>query len=116
SVQAVPEEPEFHNNLGLALAAVDRTDEAIASYRSALALKPAHAVAWNNLGLALQEKNDFTGAIAAFRRAIEIDVRFARAHWNLSLALLVDGQIGEGFREYEWRLAIEELGKDRHPL
>ncbi len=30
--------------------------------------------------------------------------------------MLDDGQFREGFREYEWRLAIEELGKDRHPL
>jgi tetratricopeptide (TPR) repeat protein len=116
SAQAVPGEPEFHNNLGLALAAADRTDEAIASYRRALALKPKHAVAWNNLGLALQERNEFAEAIAAFRRAIELDPQFARAHWNLSLALLDDGQFLEGFREYEWRLAIEELGKGRHPL
>jgi len=67
SAQAVPGEPEFHNNLGLALAAADRTAEAIASYRRALALKPDHAVAWNNLGLALQELNDFGGAIGASR-------------------------------------------------
>jgi tetratricopeptide (TPR) repeat protein len=116
STQAVPGEPEFHNNLGLALAAADRTDEAIAAYRRALALNPDHSVAWNNLGLALQERNDSAGAIAAFRRAIEIDPEFARAHWNLSLALLEDGQFREGFREYEWRLAIDELGKGRHPL
>ena len=114
SVQAVPGEPEFHNNLGLAFAAADRTDDAIASYRRTLALKADHAVAWNNLGLALQEKNDFAGAIVAFRRAIDISPDFARAHWNLSLALLDDGQFLEGFREYEWRLSIDELGRDRH--
>ncbi|MEO8303885.1 MAG: DUF5672 family protein [Betaproteobacteria bacterium] len=116
STEAVPSEPEFHNNLGLALAAADRNDEAIASYRRTLALDPDHAVAWNNLGLALQERNDFTDAIAAFRRAIAITPDFARAHWNLSLALLDDGQFLEGFREYDWRLAIDELGRDRHPF
>ena len=31
-----PQEPEFHNNLGLALAAADRNDEAIAAYRRTL--------------------------------------------------------------------------------
>jgi tetratricopeptide (TPR) repeat protein len=114
SAHAVPDEPEFHNNLGLALAAADRTDEAITAYRRALALKPDHAVAWNNLGLALQERNDLAGAIDAFRRAIAFDSGFARAHWNLALALLGDGQFPEGFREYEWRLAIDELGRDKH--
>jgi tetratricopeptide (TPR) repeat protein len=114
AAQAVPEEPEFHNNLGLALAAADRTEEAIAAYRRSLALKPDHATAWNNLGLALQAQNDFAGAIAAFRKAIAISPEFARAHWNLSLALLDDGQFIEGFREYDWRFAIAELGKDKH--
>src|SRR4029077_17351623 len=32
AVAAVPEEAEFHNNLGLALAAADRADEAIAAH------------------------------------------------------------------------------------
>lgn len=114
TARALPREPEFHNNLGLALAAADRTDEAVASYRRALALKPDHATAWNNLGLAMQAQNDLAGAIAAFRRAIAITPDFPQARWNLSLALLDDGQFIEGFREYDWRLAIGELGKDKH--
>ncbi|HEY7944692.1 MAG TPA: DUF5672 family protein [Casimicrobiaceae bacterium] len=114
SVEAVPAEPEFHNNLGLALAAGDREHEAVAAFRAALALEPGHAVAWNNLGLALQSVNDVAGAIGAFRRAIALQPGFAHAHWNLALALLLDGQYPEGWREYEWRLALPELGKGRH--
>ena len=111
SVALVSNEPEFHNNLGLALAALDREADAIAAYRAALALKTDHAVAWNNLGLALQSVNDVTGAIVAFRRAIELKPGFAHAHWNLAMALLLDGQFEEGWREYEWRLELAELGK-----
>jgi len=108
---AVPAEPEFQNNLGLALAAADRNDEAIAAYRRALALKPDHAVAWNNLGLALQASNRLPEAIAAYRQALTLAPDFAQAHWNLSLALLAHGEFAEGWREYEWRLSIGELGK-----
>src|ERR1700694_188617 len=54
AVPAQPGEAEFHNNLGLALAAAGRETDAVAAYRAALSLKPDHAVAWNNLGLALQ--------------------------------------------------------------
>ena len=43
SVSVHPEEPEFHNNLGLALAAANRHDDAIDAYRRVLALKPDHA-------------------------------------------------------------------------
>jgi tetratricopeptide (TPR) repeat protein len=114
SVEAVPAEPEFHNNLGLALAAGEREQEAIAAFRAALALKAGHAVAWNNLGLALQSVNDVDGAIGAFRRAIALRPDFEHAHWNLALALLLDGQYAEGWREYESRFALSELGKDRH--
>jgi tetratricopeptide (TPR) repeat protein len=114
SVEAVPVEPEFHNNLGLALAAGEREHEAIAAFRAALALKSEHAVAWNNLGLALQSVNDVAGAIVAFRRAIALQPGFEHAHWNLALALLLDGQYEEGWREYESRFALDELGKGRH--
>ena len=67
AVQAAPREPEFHNNLGLALAAAQRASEAVAAFRHALALKPDHAGAWSNLGLALQGRNEVFGAVAAVR-------------------------------------------------
>jgi len=114
SVAAAPDEAEFRSNLGLALAASDRESDAIAAYRSALAIKPDHALAWNNLGLALQSINDVRGAIDAFRRAVDLKADFAHAHWNLSLALLLDGQYAQGWREYDWRLALSELGRGRH--
>jgi tetratricopeptide (TPR) repeat protein len=114
STAALREEPEFHNNLGLAYAASDREPDAIAEYRAAIALKADHAVAWNNLGLALQSINDVAGATDAFRRAIAIDARFAHAHWNLALVLLLAGRFDEGFAEYDWRLALPELGKGKH--
>jgi tetratricopeptide (TPR) repeat protein len=110
SVALQPEEPEFHNNLGLALVALDREAEAITHYRAALSLKPDHAVAWNNLGLAQQLQNDARAAIDAFRQALALQPDFAQARWNLALALLLDGQFAEGWRHYEVRLALPELG------
>ena len=41
---------------------------------------------------------------------------FAQAHWNLALALLAQGEYAEGFREYEWRLRLPELGGSVAPL
>lgn len=110
SVARVPQEPEFHNNLGLVLAALDRNEEAVGAFRSALDRKPGHAIAWNNLGLALQAMNRLDDAVDAYRHAIEASPAFAHAHWNLSLALLARGEYDEGWREYEWRLRLPELG------
>jgi tetratricopeptide (TPR) repeat protein len=110
STDRVPQEPEFHNNLGLVFAALDRNEEAIASYKKTLALARNHGTAWNNLGLALQAINRIGDAIDAFRRAIAIAPGFAHAHWNLALALLANGEYHEGWQEYEWRLRLPELG------
>ena len=110
SVALVPTEAEFHNNLGLVLAALDRGDAAIGAYRHALERKADHATAWNNLGLALQALNRLPQAVAAYRRALSITPAFAQAHWNLALALLAIGEYAEGWREYEWRLRLAELG------
>jgi tetratricopeptide (TPR) repeat protein len=110
STAKVPTEPEFHNNLGLVLAAMDRNDDAIAEYRRTLELAPDHATASNNLGLALQAINRLPDAIAAFRRALAVAPAFAHAHWNLALALLASGDYAEGWVEYEWRLRLPELG------
>ena len=113
AVDKWPEEPEFHNNLALVLAAAGRLDEAVVEYRRSLALKPDHALAWSNLGLALQARNDVNGAMDAYRRALSIQPDFAHARWNLSLALLLDRRFEEGWREYEARLELSELGKTR---
>lgn len=110
SAAAVVDEPEFQNNLGLVLAALDRHHEAIEAYRRTLARKPDHAVAWNNLGLALTGLNRVPEAIGAYRQSIVHAPAFGEAHWNLALALLVTGEYAEGWREYEWRLALSALG------
>ena len=104
-----PEEPEFHNNLGLVLADLDRHDAAIGAYQRALAKDAAHATAWNNLGLALTACNRLPEAIESLRKAIALRPDFGQAHWNLALALLAYGQFREGWHEYDWRLRLPEL-------
>jgi tetratricopeptide (TPR) repeat protein len=55
-------------NLGVALDALNRHDEAEAAYRAALTIDPAHAEAHHNLGLALMRRGD-PAAAAHLRRA-----------------------------------------------
>jgi tetratricopeptide (TPR) repeat protein len=113
AAQLRPEEPEFQNNLGLTLVELDRHDDAIAAYRRAIATNPMHATAWNNLGLALTGCNRLTEAIDALRKAVNLQPDFGEAHWNLALALLAHGDFVEGWREYEWRLSLHQLGGSR---
>ena len=109
TVAAHPDEPDFHVHLGLAYAASDRFDDAIACYRRALALAPDHTGALNNLGLALQEQNRREEAADAYRRALAVDPDAHRIRWNLAMARLSLGDRG-GWRDYEARLSVPELG------
>jgi Flp pilus assembly protein TadD len=69
SVRLQPLYPEAHDNLGNALQAVGRTDEAMAEYRQAIRLRPDYHEAHYNLGLALR----------AAGRASEAEPEFAAA-------------------------------------
>src|SRR2546422_3261523 len=48
------------NNMGAALQALGRMEEAIAAYREAVRLQPGYATAWNNLGSAVQLQGDLS--------------------------------------------------------
>ncbi|MGE0808975.1 MAG: DUF5672 family protein, partial [Burkholderiaceae bacterium] len=113
---AIAREPgnaDFHNNLGLALRAQDRLDEAIAAYRAALALSETYAPAWNNLALDLQQLGRVDEALACFDKAIAIKPDFAEAQFSRALALLLTGDFENGWIGYEWRIGCAEYGPQR---
>ena len=86
-----------HNNLGYALVAQDRHDEAFGNFERAAALDPDDASAHNNLGLELLRQERFPEAIDHFERARELepnhpqyrrnlrDARQERRHWQQNL-------------------------------
>ncbi|HUB26664.1 MAG TPA: tetratricopeptide repeat-containing glycosyltransferase family protein [Tepidisphaeraceae bacterium] len=102
-----------HYNLGMAMENLGRFDLAAAAYEQALRLDPGYADAANNLANVLQSAGRLDEAIAAYRRAVEMRPQFAWAHWNLGLALLARGEYAEGWREFEWRLKVNEPGHPR---
>jgi tetratricopeptide (TPR) repeat protein len=58
--------------LGNALKELERLDEAEASYRQAITLKPDYAEAHYNLGAMLQEQDRFKEAEISYRKAITL--------------------------------------------
>src|SRR6478735_8458626 len=78
-----------HNNLGLALQAQRRLDEALASYRRALELKPDSAEIHNNIGNVLKDQGRAAAAIDCYRKSLEIGPTNARTHSNLLTTLLL---------------------------
>jgi superkiller protein 3 len=70
--------------LGSALIGIDKTRDAIISYKKAAVLKPDFATTFNNLGIAYQRLGMIELALENYQIAIDILPGFASAHHNLS--------------------------------
>ncbi|MGK7901915.1 MAG: tetratricopeptide repeat protein [Hormoscilla sp.] len=98
-----PDYIDAYNNLGQALMREDRMDEAISAYQQLLSLKPDHAEAHVNLGLAWRERGNLHQAIGHYQQALARQPKNPEARLYLAIALLLNGDFGRGFVEYEWR-------------
>ncbi len=114
AAELLSDDPGAHNNLGNALGRAGRLDEAIASYRRALALEPRFAEAHTNLGNALLELGRLDEAEASCRRAIEIRLNYAEAHHSLGNALLARGQVHAAAASYRRALELQPNFADAH--
>jgi serine/threonine-protein kinase len=90
-----PGSPGAYLNLGNALKDQRRLDEAIVSYRKAIAIDRKYAMAHNNLGDTLKIKGQVDKAIRSYRKAIALDRQCGPAHLNLGLALQQKRQFGQ---------------------
>jgi protein O-GlcNAc transferase len=97
--------PAFHNNLGNALKAQGKLQEAAACYSMALVHKPNHVGALFNLGLALQMQGKLEEAAASYRRALRYRPDYAEALGNLGNTLNTQGKLREAVECYERALA-----------
>jgi len=87
-------------NLGAALSAHGRTEEAMAELREAIRLRPGYPDAHLSLGLMLAQGGDPAGAVPHFSEALRLWPRFAEAHNNLGLALAQDGKLREAAEQF----------------
>ncbi len=95
-----------HYNLGLHLAELGHTPEAIEQYQAALAVDEKSAAAHNNLGLAYLRMGDAAQAAVHHRRAIELEHDNAAAHNNLGLALMRLEDVEGAIAAYRAALAL----------
>lgn len=104
-----PGAPSALNNLGNALRGAWRYEEAIGVFRQAVARDPANAGIWENLGNALRENGRLGEAEAALRQALRLRPDFVEGHWDLAFTLLMQGDLAQGFTEYEWRWRLPDF-------
>ncbi len=85
-----------YNNVGAALSAEGRHEEACGAYERALVREPDFAGARNNYGSALASQGRIDEALRQFREAIRLEPGFAGAQVNLGAALVERGRVEEG--------------------
>jgi tetratricopeptide (TPR) repeat protein len=93
-------------NLGRALSALNRDDEALALVDKALALAPDSFDAFNVRGIVLLKLNRAAEAAAAFERVLTLEPRFLGARANLGNALAQLGRFEEALPQYDLLLAV----------
>jgi tetratricopeptide (TPR) repeat protein len=83
-----------------------RFDKAANSFRGAIALNPASAVAQNGLGEALGELKQYQAALRAFQQAVNLDSSFVRARYNMGVTYDRLGQMK--YAEFVYKILIRE--------
>jgi len=96
-----------HLNLGAALEAAGRGDEALPHHREAVRLKPRDPRALVNLGQALAARGDRAGARARYEEALGFAPQFALGHLDLGLLDAAEGRLDEAVSHYEAALRID---------
>lgn len=113
ALDVTPDDPGMLSNFGTLMMEQDRPDEALALFRRAIALKDDFAEAYLNLGLVLRNQMKIPEAVAAVRAALARNPDLVEGHAGLGELLLLDGQLQEGFREYEWRTRMADFPSPR---
>ena len=103
-----------HNNLGFALQASGRTEEAKSHYEKALRLRRDYPEAHSNLGTALYEAGHVDEAIAHYREAIRLFANYAEARDNLGVALSAAGRLPEAIAEFKRAIALRPDSAEAH--
>ena len=102
------------NNIGVALQAERRYDEAISRYERSIAYRPDYAPALNNLATAYRASGRVDEALATYRRALEVQPDFPDAEYNLANALLDRGAADEAVGRFETALRSLPDSPDVH--
>ncbi len=97
----------FQYNLGVLLAHVGRSDEAIGAYRRAMAIDPNDPDIQNNFGFLLAQRGELDDACEYFRRAIELKPDFAHPHFNLGRILQMQGKAADASRHFETAVRLD---------
>lgn len=101
AVQVVPDNHRAHNNLGVALSASGRSEEAANHYAEAIRIKPGYENAHFNLGNFLAARGRSEEALTHYSEAIRLKPNYAKAHQNMGTLLASTGNFKEAIDHYQ---------------
>lgn len=107
AIKQAPGHSTLHNNLGMTLHRMEKTDEAVSEFRRAIELRGNSEKAHNNLGAALMKLGRLDEAITSCTEAIRLQGDYKQAYNNLALALKKKGDLGEAVAAYEKALKLD---------
>jgi len=96
-----PDAAAVNNNLGLALQAQNKLDEAMACYQKSLRSMPDYAESHNNLAAALFRKGDIDGAVSHYQQAIRLKPNYAEARNNIGSLFLQQNKLTEAITHFQ---------------
>jgi tetratricopeptide (TPR) repeat protein len=106
AMQIEEQSASIHNSRGNVLAALQRFDEAVASFDKAIALKSDFAEPFCNRGGALQQLQRFDEALASYDKAIGLKPDSPEAFYNRGLALGELNHFDEALASYDKAIAL----------
>lgn len=94
-------------NLGNALYALGRHEDAARALTLATELDPDYVEAWNNLGNAQAQQEHHGEACVCFERALALEPDYGDAHFNLAESLAALGEFERARRHWRAYLALD---------
>lgn len=91
-------------NLGNIFFNMRKTDKALEAFNAILSISDTITAAHHNLAFTIYEQvGDFKQAISHYKRILELNPNAIESHFCLALAYLANGDLENGFKEYEYR-------------
>ena len=94
---------------------LNRLDDAVAAGRRAMQLAPNDPLCLHNLAVLHYERLEIDESIACAEAALRIDPNLASGHLSRAEGLLIQGNLAEGWEEYEWAFHIPGVPKMMPP-
>jgi tetratricopeptide (TPR) repeat protein len=106
-LESLPEAPDLHANLAVALSHLGQWEASVPHYRKALEAVPNAAQLHAYLGHALRRLGRLDEAAASLRRTLELDPSSAGTHVELGIALAGLGSADAAIAEFKSAIALD---------